>query len=104
MFLFSVKPEDKPKEKVIPCLAKNRWILPMEGKFADTLDRQAAEELMKGLVTIFDTSMIKKIMMINIDYFMVGEWVRFLFMSCEGSRKRTSERRERVSLTILHNE
>ena len=37
---------------------------------------------------------------INIDYFMVGECVRFLFTSCEGSRKRTSER----SLTILHNE
>ena len=38
------------------------------------------------------------------DYFMVGECVRFLFTSCEGSRKRTSERSERVSLTILHNE
>ena len=25
-----------------------------------------------------------------IDYFMVGECVRFLFTSCEGSRKRTS--------------
>ncbi|XP_068759419.1 G-patch domain and KOW motifs-containing protein-like [Montipora capricornis] len=47
--LKSVKPEDKPKEKVIPCLAKNRWILPTEGKFADTLDRQAAEELMKAI-------------------------------------------------------
>ena len=41
---------------------------------------------------------------INIDYFMVGECVRFLFTSCEGSRKRMSERSERVSLTILHNE
>ena len=27
----------------------------------------------------------------NIDYFMVGECVQFLFMSCDGSRKRTSE-------------
>ena len=41
---------------------------------------------------------------IYIDYFMVGECVRFLFTSCEGSGKRTSERSERVSLTIIHNE
>ena len=32
------------------------------------------------------------------DYFMVGECVRFLFTSCEGSLN------ERVSLAILHNE
>ena len=38
------------------------------------------------------------------DYFMLGECVRFLFTSCEGSRKRRSERSERVSLTIFHNE
>ena len=37
-------------------------------------------------------------------YFMVGECVRFLFTSCEGSGKRTSERSERVSLMIIHNE
>ena len=36
--------------------------------------------------------------MINIDYFMVGECVRFLFTSCEGSLD------ERVSAAILHNE
>ena len=47
---FSVKPEDKPKEKVIPCLAKNRWILPAEAKFSNSLDREAAEELMKGAI------------------------------------------------------
>ena len=42
---------------------------------------------------------------INRNYFMVGECVRFLFTSCEGSfNKRTSERSERVSLAILHNE
>ena len=41
---------------------------------------------------------------ISRDYFMVGECVRFLFTSCEGSVKRTSERSERVSLAILHNE
>ena len=29
--------------------------------------------------------------LINIDYFMVGECVRFLMTSCEGLRKRTSE-------------
>ena len=32
------------------------------------------------------------------DYFMVGECIRFLFTSCEGSLN------ERVSLAILHNE
>lgn len=33
---------------MIPCLAKNRWILPPDSKFSNSLDRQAAEELMKG--------------------------------------------------------
>lgn len=47
--LKSVKPEDKPKEKIIPCLAKNRWILPAEAKFSNSLDREAAEELMKAV-------------------------------------------------------
>lgn len=42
-FFWSVKPEEKAKEKVIPCQTKNHWILP-----SDTLERQAAEELMKG--------------------------------------------------------
>ena len=53
MSAFSVKPEDKPKEKVIPCLAKNRWILPAEAKFSNSLDREAAEELMKGAIDSF---------------------------------------------------
>lgn len=46
--VFSIKPEEKPKEKVIPCKTKNRWILPEDAKFSDSLDRQAAEELLKG--------------------------------------------------------
>lgn len=33
---------------MIPCLAKNRWILPPDSNFCYSLDRQAAEELMKG--------------------------------------------------------
>lgn len=33
---------------MIPCLAKNRWILPPDSKFSNSLERQAAEELMKG--------------------------------------------------------
>ena len=33
---------------MIPCLAKNRWILPPDSNFCHSLDRQAAEELMKG--------------------------------------------------------
>lgn len=55
MYFFSyssVKPEEKPKEKIIPCQSKNRWILPPDAKFANSLDRQAAEELMKGVVDI----------------------------------------------------
>ncbi|XP_073229046.1 G-patch domain and KOW motifs-containing protein-like isoform X1 [Porites lutea] len=47
--LKSVKGENKQKEKVIPCLAKNRWILPPDSKFSNSLDRQAAEELMKDI-------------------------------------------------------
>ena len=48
MLFLSIKPEEKPKEKVIPCKTKNRWILPEDAKFVDSLDRQAAEELLKG--------------------------------------------------------
>ena len=48
LYLYSVKPEDKPREKVIPCQTKNRWILPKDAKLANSLDRQAAEELIKG--------------------------------------------------------
>lgn len=48
--VFSIKPEEKPKEKVIPCKTKNRWILPEDAKFSDSLDRQAAEELLKGKI------------------------------------------------------
>ena len=48
LYLHSVRPEEKPREKVIPCQIKNRWILPQDAKLANSLDRQAAEELMKG--------------------------------------------------------
>ncbi|XP_078342048.1 G-patch domain and KOW motifs-containing protein-like isoform X2 [Oculina patagonica] len=47
--LKSVKPEEKPTEKVIPCQTKNRWILPPDAKFVNSLDRQAAEELIKAV-------------------------------------------------------
>ena len=47
-YLYSVKPEERPREKVIPCRTKNRWILPRDAKLVNSLDRQAAEELMKG--------------------------------------------------------
>ncbi|CAH3149036.1 unnamed protein product [Pocillopora meandrina] len=47
--LKSIKPEEKPKEKVIPCKTKNRWILSEDAKFVDSLDRQAAEELLKAV-------------------------------------------------------
>ena len=48
LYFFSIKPEEKPTEKVIPCQSKNRWILPPDAKFVNSLDRQAAEELIKG--------------------------------------------------------
>jgi len=47
-YLYSIKPEERPREKVIPCRTKNRWILPRDAKLVNSLDRQAAEELMKG--------------------------------------------------------
>ena len=48
--VFSVRPEEKPKEKVIPCQTKNRWILPPDAKVVNSLDRQAVEELLKGWI------------------------------------------------------
>jgi hypothetical protein len=44
----SVKPKEEAKELVIPLRTKNRWILPTTA--ADGLDRQAAEELVKGII------------------------------------------------------
>ena len=61
----------------------------------------SVEELM--ILEFLKNSYSTRACWIYIDYFMVGECVRFLFTSCEGSRKRTSERSKRVSLTILHN-
>jgi len=46
--LDSIKPQEKPREKVIPCQTKPRWILPPDAKLAKSLDIQAAEELVKG--------------------------------------------------------
>ena len=48
LYLDSIKPEEKAREKVIPCQTKNRWILPPDATLANSLDRQAALELMKG--------------------------------------------------------
>jgi len=50
LYLDSIKPEEKPREKVIPCQTKNRWLLPPDAKLS--LDRQAAEELMKGEICL----------------------------------------------------
>ena len=55
-YISSVKPEERPKEKVIPCQIKNRWILPPDAKFANSLDKQAAEELMKGETDTYSLS------------------------------------------------
>lgn len=47
LFFFSVKPKEVAKELVIPLQKKNRWILPTT---VDGLDKQAAEELVKGKI------------------------------------------------------
>ena len=76
MCLYSVKPEEKPREKVIPCQTKNRWILSPDAKLANNLDRQAAEELMKGEICLLYNRYTVLIIIIKFPYNTRSDWLK----------------------------
>ena len=61
-FVYSIKSEQKVKEKVIPCLMKNRWILPPDAKVVDKLDKEAADELLKGTSIVVQNNLMYALM------------------------------------------
>ena len=45
----SVRPKEAKQESVIPCLKRNLWFVAAGANNVDGFDREAAEELVKGL-------------------------------------------------------
>ena len=44
-----MRPKEAKQESVIPCLKRNLWFVAAGAKNVDGFDREAAEELVKGL-------------------------------------------------------